>query len=168
MKKILIGIFTMASLSAGASSECFDLYQSTAKSKREKHAKEMAVARSYAESASPYTAGAAMGLVFNPLMTGPAIALGTYQATWLAISSAHEIANLVGSREERALSYSQKGLEVRGFLKTTLKQAKKIRPNISMKDVLDVIESGFESGDFCSGKKLFGPGKIKNYVLEKI
>jgi hypothetical protein len=168
MKKLLVGLLTLTTFSAFASSTCLGRYQQVA-AKKNAHKQEMVDwTKKNADFVAPLTAGSAVATVINPVALPAAVMFGGYQSIMYGIGAAYEVSNAIGSKEERALDYQNKAEKVSGFMKQTLKLAQKKNSSITMEEIVDIIDRGFESEDFCSGKKLFGPKQIRKYVLENL
>jgi hypothetical protein len=168
MKKILAVVLSLSITNVVFAQSCFEMYQTRAAKKIEIRQATSQSLMQEAHSYGPWTAGAAVTSFFVPALVPYAIGLAAWQAGYYATAYAFNLASLVKTKEARVSEYGSYAEETKGHMKRTLKAAKRKNPNATMDDVVAIIETGFESGDFCLHRKFFGPKQIRKYVVENI
>ena len=104
-----------------------------------------------------------------PVFIGALLATGSIGITGFNEEIAEEIPNTT-SKESRALglidSEVLKGFSLYSYKKKLFRQVRKSIPHADEVQILQVIDEGFESGDFCKQKKTINRKQIANYVIE--
>lgn len=169
MKKLISTalLFTMISSAFAQESQirnysCIELYQQQAqiaKHKRDSYNYKFNRIR------GDLSINGALGVVglMGGLVTGslPIVLVATLTPTIIS-----ELKN-IPSKEERALRLQKESAKQLSRFVKRLK--KKVSPEISSQEVIEVIQAGLDNGDFCKdASNLDGPSKIRKYVKSKL
>jgi len=73
----------------------------------------------------------------------------------------------IPKKEERALRLEKE--TSRQLARFTSRMQRKISPVVTQEEISEIIQSGFDRGDFCKDiSKLAGPAKIRKYVKAEL
>lgn len=171
MKKlILVGTLILSNL-VMADYTCLEQYQKTVQRKHEFRQTWSHEFKKDAEQSAKF-AGVLITLSAIPVLAPFTLPVAALDVAGGFVSAGIHLAFELSDKhmgERQALEYEADPEMEKGYLKRTLRKAKKINPNIQAQDVATIIENGFESGDFCkNSNKLYKPKQIQAYVLERI
>ncbi|MFP5386947.1 MAG: hypothetical protein ACLGHN_12770 [Bacteriovoracia bacterium] len=146
----ILSIFSMNSF-ASFSLSCPEIYKRIIDSKTLK--KEKAETTGYYLNSFALSASAMGAPLVTAALSIPAIVLISYSS--------------FTPREEKALAYAEE--DSRALIRLTKKLQKKIHPDIHEQEIIELVQNGLDSGEFCMDfPDLMSPREVRKYVESQL